>query len=375
MSLTNSFTSTGSKLWAHQEAMRDLRDGKGRPIVTHLIPTDVCQHRCAFCSVQARAGDVLPLADLLAYTDILCRYGLKAAIISGGGNPLLYRCPDTGATLNDLVRGLKERGLEIGLITNGMPLKRVGDRWTWRGIEPATLDACTWIRVSLAGLDHREETAYVPDVDPAKTTLGFSYVYHDIYEVPEEPHHGKVSTEADLVNLGLAPRAVRRGEDRLPWLEAQFRTLIDRHQPAYLRLLPNCLEPKEIPARCETLRAVAARIDPARVFVQEKPPRAPRACYLGVVHPVLNACGGIFPCDSVVLNEAAGHKFGNPWRVCHWSEVAKLYEEPVHSLIDPQRWCEGCVFSTQNALLDAVVTGTEPIPPAPAEAPVHVNFV
>ncbi len=111
------------------------------------------------------------------------------------------------------------------------------------------------------------------------------------------------------------------------------------------------------------------------VFVQHKPPAAPKACYLGYIHPVLNCDGYVYPCDSCVLNEAAGHTFANPWRVCHWSEVGQLYAAPVRSLIaDPGRTCPGCVFTKSNEILGTVVDGTADLTP-PSPTPEHVNFV
>ncbi len=75
-----------------------------------------------------------------------------------------------------------------------------------------------------------------------------------------------------------------------------------------------------IPRRCEQLHGIADavnRVCGAEIaFVQQKPPKAPHACYLGYVHPVLNCDGYVYPCDSCVLNEAAGHSFSNPWRIC-----------------------------------------------------------
>ena len=383
--LLDAFTSTGSKFFAHQEVMNNLRNRKGQCVTTHVMLTDHCNHTCAFCSVQARAGDSLVFDDVMMYLNILQRYGLKSVILSGGGNPILYKCKKTGANFNDVVDAIHSRGLEIGLITNGMPLydyqqdSRCGKRTSWKGVRPETLDKLTWVRISMAGLDHEERGVYVPDIDPTKTTLGFSYVGHDIYVEKADPHHGKVSTRPDLLS-GDKNRA-----PDLPF-ESRIVELVDRigfytknHNPRYVRLLPNCLEPELIPRRCDTLGYVAKQVNlyvgKEVAFVQYKPPAAPRACYLGYIHPVLNCDGYVYPCDSCVLNEEADHKFANPWRVCHWSEVAKLYDDPVRSLIaDPSRTCPGCVFTKSNEILHGVVDGTADLAP-PTQVPEHVNFV
>jgi hypothetical protein len=385
MRLNDTFTSTGHKFFAHQEAMAKLRNGRGQPIVTHVMLTDVCNHTCAFCSVQARAGDSLAFDDVLAYLDILRGYGLKALILSGGGNPILYKCKETGKDFNDVVDAIHARRLEIGLITNGMPLQRfpsVGweDRRTWRTVRPETLDKLTWIRISMAGLDHAERKVYVPDIDPAKTTLGFSYVGHDVYFEPADPHHGKVSTQLDLISGDKKRAPDWAFQDRMWELIDQLTHYALIYQPRYIRLLPNCLEPEKIPQRCVELGEIARNVNNGCggrqiAFVQQKPPKAPHACYLGYIHPVLNCDGWVYPCDSCVLNEAAGHQFANPWRVCRWNEVAQLYEQPVRSLIaDPAKTCPGCVFTQSNELLRGVVDGTADLTP-PVERPEHVNFV
>ncbi len=399
--LNDTFTSTGAKFFHHQEAMRSLRTGVGRVVVTHIMATDSCNHRCAFCSVQARAGDSLAFTDILSYIDILRKFGLKATILSGGGNPILYKCKVTGKNFNDLVEAIHERSLEIGLITNGMPLKEHHDlgtvphpyksdghtalgivsRKSWLTVRPDTLDKITWIRISMAGLDHDENEVYVPDVDPTKTTLGFSYVAHDLYFEPKDPHHGKVSTQADLITVGEERKALPPAwtfEERIPILTEQIASYVEKHKPIYVRMLPNCLEKDLIAERCEKLQKIAEKInrpDYSPVFVQYKPPAAPKACYLGYIHPVLNSDGYVLPCDSCCLNESAGHKLGEAWRICHWSEIAKLYEQPVRSLIkDPKTLCPGCVFTKSNEILAGVVDGTIDITP-PAETPRHANFV
>lgn len=382
--LTNAFTSTGHKFFAHQEVMANLRNQRGQPIVTHIMLTDVCNHKCAFCSVQARAGDSLLFKDVVAYVDILMRYDLKAVILSGGGNPILYRCRESGKNFNDVVHALYARGLDIGLITNGMPMREYEDhvtksiRESWGTVHPDTLDKLQWVRISMSGLDHEEKEVYVPDMDPKKTTLGFSYVAHDIYEEPADSHHGKVSRQLDLISGDRGRKADQYFEDRYPELRDAIVTYAKIYKPRYIRLLPNCLEPSLIPLRCDQLKVMADYVNfhtnKSIAFVQYKPPKAPKACYLGYVHPVLNCDGYVYPCDSCVLNESANHQFANPWRVCHWSEVANIYEKPVHSLIaDPGKTCPGCVFSESNEILRKVVEIGLDLK-APKDV-VHPNFV
>lgn len=340
--------------------------------MTHVMLTDVCNHSCAFCSVHHRAGDSLPFEAVTGYLETLIRYGLKAVILSGGGNPILYR--KDGKDFNDVVDWIHSRGLQIGLITNGMQLRFAGDRNTWRTVAPETLDKLTWVRVSLAGLDHDERQTFVPDVQPP-TTLGFSYVAHDVYYEPLDKAHGKVSTEADL--LSTDPHAVWTFESRVDELTEKFLEYCSIYEPAYLRLLPNCLEPELIPKRCEQLQSIANvvnfNLDREVVFVQYKPPAAPRACFLGYVHPVLNCDGYVYPCDSCVLNKTADHQFAEPWRVCRWDGIAAIYDAPVRSLVDPRKLCPGCVFTGSNELLADVVEGQQF--PAPVEQVEHVNFV
>lgn len=372
--LKEAFTSTGSKLFWHQEAMGKLRDGQGMPIVAHVIATDICQHTCAFCSVATREGDVLSMASVKDFLQQLIKLGLKAVIISGGGNPILYKDKKTGEGFNEQARMIKDLGLEMGLITNGLKMKSYGDRRSWLTVKPETLDLFTWIRISMSGLDHEEREVFVPDVDSSKTTLGFSWVMHDRFIEPLELNHGKVSTEYDL-RTPLMPGDGRStwGEDELPWIEEKIGEYVQKHKPRYVRLLPNCLEPAKIEHRSGLLKAMAMRIDPDVVFVQVKPPRQPHACYKFYPHPVLNSDGWIYPCDSVVLNRSANHKFAEPWRVCRMEDVGAFYSNPVRPVI-PNNICPGCVFSDQVDLLANIVeNGMET--PSPEIEPEHANFV
>jgi MoaA/NifB/PqqE/SkfB family radical SAM enzyme len=366
--LLQEYTSTGSKLFFHQEAMANLRNGKGQPIVSHVMPTDVCNFRCAFCSVQHRAGDSLKMEQIVDYLNQLVPLGLKAVILSGGGNPCLYR--DGKHDFNSLVEYIYGLGLEIGLITNGQPMVQDGDRMTWKGIRISTLDMLTWVRISLSGFDHPQDRCDTPDFDPAKTTLGGSYVLHDIYDEPADKKHQRVSTPEDVITPN---QPVTYGVDRIPRLKEQMKEWADRYKPKYVRLLPNCLEPSLIQSRSKLLEEVAREIDPSVFFVQVKPPRQPKRCLKGYPHPVANCDGWVYPCDSVVLNRTAGHKFDSSWRICRMEDIGKFYAEPIRPNV-PNNICPGCVFSDQVDLISNIADGMPtPLPDGPE--PEHVSFV
>lgn len=374
-SKVSSFTSDTTKFYWHRDVMLALQKGEGKPIVTHVMPTDVCDKTCGFCSVQRREGDALTLNQVRIYLEQLVPLGLKAVILSGGGNPILAKCRETGAGFNEYVDMIHGIGLQIGLITNGLKMKKYPcGRTSWLTVKPETLDKCTWIRISMAGLDHEEREVFVPDVDPSKTTLGFSYVYHDLYKEPADKWHGKVSTPEDLITpLVEGDGRVTYASDRKEWLTEKIKSYVEKHSPVYCRLLPNCLEPQKIDARCVELQDMANQINPKVAFVQWKPPSAPNKCFLGYIHPVLLPSGNVAPCDSCCLNKAAGHSFANPYFIARWDTIGELYAKPVHSLIDPKVWCEGCVFSRSNEILEAVVDGIE-IPIVENE-PFHSAFV
>lgn len=390
--LNTSFTSTGEKLFFHQEAMQALRDGSGKPIHAWLAAHDVCNHKCAFCSVGERARDSLSFPVIQKYFETLTELGLKAVTLSGGGNSILYRCRETRKDFNDLVDMLHRLGLEIGVITNGMPMEKwydngdgtwvkeskadlkqrfYGARISWKVISPSTLDKMTWCRISMSGLDHPEKEVYVPDFDHSKTALGFSWIMSDAYEEPSHKH-GWVSTPEDL-KTAMEDRKTVYAVDVLPWIEEQIKMYVEKYKPRYTRLLANCLQPDLIPERHRLLQGMAERIDPTRVFSQFKPPRQPKKCWKVLPHPCLNADGWVYPCDSVVLNREAGHKFGSSWRICRADQIGELYANPS-AFNMPDGICPGCVFSDQVDLINAIVGGIEtPLPDGPV--PEHSSFV
>ena len=370
--LDTSFTSTGEKLFHHQELLQRLRNGSGMPVSAWIAPTDVCNAKCSFCSVGERAGDVLPFGVIKGYVDQLHALGLKSLTLSGGGNPLLYKCKLTGNTIKDVIDYIHGLGVQVAMITNGMPLADYSGRKSWKNLPPETLDKLTWCRISMAGLDHnhKEQEVFVPDFDPSKTTLGFSWIMSDSYEEPSHKH-GWVSTPED-VRTEMLDRKVVYALDRLPWIESKVSEYVSKYNPKYVRLLCNCLQPDQIPERHKVLQEVAGRINPNVVFSQNKPPRQPKKCFKVLTRPCLNADGWVYPCDSTVLNRTANHQFGSAWRICRWDQVSDLYSDPSKYEM-PDNICPGCVFADQVDIINDIVNGATF--PEPDNTPEHVNYI
>jgi hypothetical protein len=374
--LINEFTSTSSKIPWHRDIIDGLHQGKGVPKVSGIFIGDLCQHKCAFCSTANRAKDSLTLHQVEVYLNQLQPLGLKAVILSGGGNPILWKDKETGQDFNDLVAHIHDRGIQVGLITNGlknMPTYECG-RKSWKTVRPETLDKLTWIRISLSAWDHGEEVE-VPDINPDLTTLGGSWVYHDQYIDPSD-RHGKVSRPEDLKTPLLPGEESTRviyGKDRLPFIKQKLKELLANNPFSYIRALPNCYEIQKIPERCSELEKMALEIDP-RVAVQYKPPSPHTCCLLGYSHPVLWPSGDVTPCDSVTLLDASNRsQGGQQYVIGRWDTIHELYEKPVQSLIDPMVHCRKCVFGAQNRALDAIWKGADPQPEG--SKPLHVNFI
>ena len=289
------FTSTGAKFWRHRPQMESYRDGTGLTVIsTHISPTSRCNLSCSYCSVAKRNRHYqIKLPVIQDYVIKLKSRGLKAVIITGGGEPLLY--PD----FNQLVRWLKDEELRIALITNGTLCDRV-DTW----------ELFDWVRVSI--------TSNEINLPAISGIMGCSVVYED---------------ELCLEEI----------EETAKRLNAE-----------YVRVLPNCL------LKGRAFQDQHDKIDEwlkdssDLFFHQRKFHRQPRSpvCHQAFFRPYLSEVDGglVFPCDSVVLNDASGY-FDRKYALCHPEWILEFLNRNMWWSFSPNRDCAGCVFTdTVNML-------------------------
>jgi wyosine [tRNA(Phe)-imidazoG37] synthetase (radical SAM superfamily) len=108
------------------------------PISINLDLTSACNFSCPFCvdSKLINAGKSLTLENVKKTIDTLHAHGLLSVILIGGGEPTLHK--DFG----EVVRHLKRKRLQIGIVTNGSRLERVEE-------VIGELRGKDWIRISI----------------------------------------------------------------------------------------------------------------------------------------------------------------------------------------------------------------------------------
>lgn len=344
------FTSTGIKFWRHRRQMQSYREGTGHTVVsTHISPEGACNLRCPYCSVSQRDTHArIPLDTIHDYVEKLQSRGLKAVILTGGGEPTAY------PHFNELVRWLKyERRLSVALITNGTLAHKLA---------PEVWKAFSWVRVSVNFFEGWEDRIRLPLEQLADDcVVGCSTVLTVEHEATRD-------LPADRVAL------LRR-----------VAALADRLRARYVRVLPNCLlEDGDLLVQHRAIDRALANLGDSRFFHQHKLHAAPRAavCHQAYFRPYLSEevwgetgePGTVYPCDSVVLNAGLQH-FARRYGICRPGDILKFLDGQADMSFKPRSDCSGCVFTESvNQLEDWKANGAARFADFPIPL-VHEEFV
>lgn len=313
-------TSTGVKLWSHPSALEHYKAGRGfSPVTTHVSPEGACNLDCPYCSVTKRDVHVTLDPDTIErYLAQLQLRGLKAVILTGGGEPTAYK------HINRILDFIRRSGLKVALITNGTLASRVRD---W--------DVFEWVRVSINVFPGWEDKIRIPKI---RGRVGLSYCFWR-----QEDIWSKIIAKADE-------------------LEAE-----------YIRVLPDCTLPQEELIDWHIKLDESMPKDP-RLVHQPKLHATPRSkvCHQSYFRPYLHESGWVYPCDSVVLNDSPG-VFLKKYSLCEAKDIGAYLDREIEHSFDPTQDCHGCVFTKTVDMLEDYVSGR--IEAQPAEDVADSDFV
>lgn len=332
--MEHKFTSTGIKFWRHKEQMESYKNGSPNSVIsTHISPEGACNLKCPYCSVTYRDTHSRIEIDVIQdYVTKLKTRGLKAVILTGGGEPTLYK------KFNELVQWLKyDQQLSVALITNGTNTQRIEDK-TWK--------AFSWVRVSINMFDGWETKISLPYqklssdcIVGASSVMTFEHQKIDIRYMDKVSMLRKISEVADKINA------------------------------KYVRILPNCLlNQDKLILMHRNIEKILDELNDTRFFHQHKLHNSPKCstCHQSYFRPYLSEepffenkkSGTVYPCDSVVLNNG-NQRFLQKYQLCCASDILEFLDKKIQAKFDPRIDCSGCVFTSNvNMLDDWVNTGT-----------------
>ncbi|MEN7982326.1 MAG: radical SAM protein [Nanoarchaeota archaeon] len=126
-----------NKIFKHIDKIQNWSDRELETLVTAEIDmTNKCNAKCPGCiGGRKNANASISKEESHDIIDQLTEIGLRGLIFTGGGEPLVNKHTP------DAIKYAKSKGLDIGIITNGILLNEE--------IAEIILENCTWCRVSL----------------------------------------------------------------------------------------------------------------------------------------------------------------------------------------------------------------------------------
>jgi len=280
-----------------------LREGRIVPIHAQVIPTNVCNLNCSFCSYSDRdKSKSLSLEQVRWAIDTLSQRGTESITWTGGGETLLY------PHLNEVMRYATKKGIKSGLVTNGTVIDRLEHQ-----------EGLVWCRVSSSDdrIPNFSGIEQALQVNP-QTDWAFSHV------VTRNPSY---QTITDLIEFA------------------------NEHDFSHVRLVSDLCDLDNVPSMGEIRCGVKNKgIDDRLVIYQGRKDstKGTKDCYISLLKPVIDPTG-IFPCCGT--NYAIKGMERRPVEQMKMGEI-----EDLPRILDNQKQfdgsvCDVCYYSGYNELL------------------------
>lgn len=256
-------------------------DGIILPRHVQLSPTNKCNLHCSFCSCEDRDRSLeWTFEDVIKIVNILVEQQCAAVTITGGGEPLLF--PHIG----ELITGLRECGIQVGLVSNGIA-----------GATSNTIRHLRWCRFSFS--DERNfDNNFIENVlgfVAWKVDVAFSYV------VTNNPNLDNIRKIVDFAN---------------------------KYNFTHVRMVSDILDNNTSHILEDIQRELKnEKIDDSKIIYQ---PRASfttgrEQCLISLLKPMIYSDGYVYPCcgaQYALLDEQK--RMPNKMRMGHYTDLPEI---------------------------------------------------
>ena len=304
----NSYTAANSfpsKIFRDAGFMRTILEHKLIfPRHVQLSPTDICNLKCSFCSCSKRERKEWSKDDVKEIVKILKQVYTKGVTITGGGEPLLF------PYIEMLLTELRNAGISIGLVSNGIPL-----------LNPLFIPLIKWVRFSFS--DDREfSKGFYDNIHNwvgKGVDVSFSYV---------------VTDEANLVNAG------------------KIVELANRLKCTHVRMVSDILNSKSSEKIDQIKNAFRHMgVDDSLVIYQSRNAwtAGTEQCYISLLKPMIYSDGHIYPCcgSQYALTDDV-RRMPAKMNMGHYTELPEIIK---HQKYFNGEICNICYYESYNNVL------------------------
>lgn len=336
----------------------------------NLDPTTGCNYACPHCIDSDNLNKGINYVDkeLFDSLDSLVVGGLRSVILIGGGEPTIHR------RFEDIVRFLKERGVKLGVVTNGSRgdvLKRIapvltrGD-WIRLSLDSGTNE--TFMRMHLpknGGVNLETICAWVPRIRRANPAVqvGFSFIIvwegskraedvKVISNIDEIVAAGKLAKESGFTYISYKPflNRLEDGEEVMdPSVTTDLKATLARITSAIDKV--KLLETKDF----KVLESTNLRVLMAgnwRDFTHQ-----PKTCHMMAFRQVLSPLG-LFHCPAKRGAKSARVGGNNALMNVHQDETRRSLQQMI-TTFDASHECRNvtCLYNAANWWLEDLISG------------------
>lgn len=283
------------------------------PVHLQMIPTNACNISCDFCSCSdSDRKKSLTLEQMMEVIDISSERGTKAITLTGGGSPLMH------PNLNEVIRYAEDKGIEVGLTTNGILLNRFEKH-----------PNLTWARISSSDdrkpVYKRIEKAV--KVNP-QTDWAFAHV------VTKNPRYDRIKELVEFAN---------------------------EHKFSHVKIHPDLFNIAQVPM--EEVKNYLKNTDTSRVVYQDRDniTKGTKNCYISLLKPMVSPEGVFACCGSQYSVKGTKRAMIDEMKFGEVKDLGKILDAQIP--YDGSK-CDVCYYSLYNNSLTKL-----------KDKPKHINFV